>query len=78
MENLTYVTGQRGAPKLIVGGYSFIRNKGNFKVTYWRCSKTRSHQCRAKVVTNQEHNTVFVTNANHNHPPDYSQYINST
>lgn len=26
---LTYVTGQRGLPKLVIDGYSFVRNKGN-------------------------------------------------
>lgn len=25
---LTYVTGQRGLPKLVIDGYSFVRNKG--------------------------------------------------
>lgn len=27
---LTYVTGQRGMPKLVIDGYSFVRNKGTF------------------------------------------------
>lgn len=73
-KELIFVSGQRGTPKLIVDGYSFIRNKGNFKTTYWRCSKLRTLGCKAKVVTNKDDNKVSITTPGHCHMPDYEQY----
>ena len=75
VKNLIFVPGQRGTPKLVVLGYSFVRNKGNYKTTYWRCSMMRTKKCKAKVVTNQLLNEIILTRPNHNHPPDYSQFI---
>ncbi|XP_037029129.1 modifier of mdg4 isoform X35 [Bradysia coprophila] len=72
---LIFVSGQRGTPKLVVGGYSFVRNKGNFTTTYWRCSMLRAKKCKAKVVTNSTNNHIYFTYSAHNHPPDYSQFI---
>ncbi|KXJ69796.1 hypothetical protein RP20_CCG025807 [Aedes albopictus] len=74
-KELVFVSGLRGTPKLIVDGYSFIRNKGNFRTTYWRCSKLRSLGCKAKVITSQLDNKVSVTDPVHCHMPDYRQYI---
>lgn len=75
MRKLIFVSGQRGTPKLVVGGYSFVRNKGNFTTTYWRCSMLRAKKCKAKVVTNSTNNQIYFTYSVHNHPPDYSQFI---
>lgn len=77
MKNLNFVIGQRGTPKLIVAGYSYVRNKGNFKTTYWRCSVHRSRQCKATVVTSNRNNRQCVTNGLHNHGPDYSELIDN-
>lgn len=71
------MSGQRGTPKLVVSGFSFVRNKGNFNTTYWRCSKMRSQQCKAKAVTNKSENKISLTYSIHNHLPDYSQFIDS-
>ncbi|KXJ68786.1 hypothetical protein RP20_CCG001713 [Aedes albopictus] len=70
-KELVFVSGLRGTPKLIVDGYSFIRNKGNFRTTYWRCSKLRTMGCKAKVITSQLDNKVSVTD-----PVHYSTYSN--
>lgn len=75
VKNLIYVSGQRGSPKLVVQGYSFIRNKGNKTTTYWRCSRAKMKNCKAKVVTNRDSNKICLTNPEHNHPPDFSQFI---
>lgn len=74
MKNVVFVSGQRGTPKLVVEGYSFVRNRGNSLKTYWRCSKMRSNHCKAKVVTSKGKTRICVKNK-HNHSPDYSQFI---
>lgn len=73
MRNVVFVSGQRGTPKLVVEGYSYVRNRGSASKTYWRCSKMRSNHCKAKVVTNKD--KMCVKNQKHNHAPDYSQFI---
>lgn len=74
--NLTFVTGQRGMPKLIHRGYSFCRNKANNSTTYWRCSALRLTGCKARVVTNEQQGVCSSTSPQHNHDPDYEQFIN--
>ncbi|XP_063705191.1 modifier of mdg4-like isoform X19 [Culicoides brevitarsis] len=74
---LTYVTGQRGMPKLVIDGYSFVRNKGNFNTVYWRCSKMRLANCKAKVVLNKLYNKIYITQPHHTHFPDYAQFAGS-
>ena len=78
VKNLTFVSGQRGSAKLVFDGYSYVRNKGNFTTTYWRCSKMRSKKCKAKIVTNRADNKVSVTHNVHNHAPDFSEYIDAS
>lgn len=75
VKSLIFVASQRGGPKLIVSGYSFERNKGNYRSTYWRCSMMRSKKCKAKVVTNSSNSRICMTYSLHNHAPDYSQFI---
>lgn len=67
---LHFISGQRGNPKLVVDGYSYVRNKGNEVNIYWRCARKRSTQCKAKAVTNQELNKCTLTVPHHNHPRD--------
>lgn len=71
---ISYVTGQRGLPKLVYNGYSFVRNKGNATATYWRCSMLRSQRCPARIVTQVASNDVCVKRAIHTHGPDYEEY----
>lgn len=67
---LTFISGQRGNPKLVINGYSYVRNKGNEEAVYWRCAKKRGTRCNAKAVTNVELTKCSVTHEEHNHPPD--------
>lgn len=67
---LQFISGQRGNPKLVIDGYSYVRNKGNNANIYWRCAKKRATQCKAKAVTNLDLNKCSLTNPEHNHDPD--------
>lgn len=67
---LSYVAGQRGNPKLVIDGYSFVRNKGNQSQVYYRCANRRRHKCLAKVVTDSDGTRCTLTYPYHNHKPD--------
>lgn len=67
---LTYISGQRGNPKLVIDGYSFVRNKGNQTQIYWRCAQRRRAKCLAKVVTDLEGTRCTMTYPYHTHKPD--------
>ncbi|XP_055704633.1 modifier of mdg4-like isoform X33 [Phlebotomus papatasi] len=75
VRHLTFVSGQRNCPKLVVDGYSFVRNKGNYKCTYWRCSRKRTKGCPAKVVTYPDSTKIYLRNTDHNHEPDCRHFI---
>lgn len=78
LKNLMFVAGQRNSLKLIISGYSFVRNKGNYRSTYWRCSMMRSKKCKAKVVTDSSNSRICMTYSLHNHAPDYSELIETS
>jgi hypothetical protein len=67
---LQFVSGQRGNPKLVIDGYSYVRNKGNDSNIYWRCAKKRATKCKAKAVTNLDYNKCSLTVPDHNHECD--------
>lgn len=67
---LTFVSGQRGNLKLVINGYSFVRNKGNQSHIYWRCSNFRRQKCLAKAMTNYDNTRCTLTYSYHNHNPD--------
>lgn len=66
---LTFVSGLRGNPKLVIAGYSFVRNKGNDKSSYWRCASFRKLKCPAKALTDIS-GRCSLTMSLHNHTPD--------
>lgn len=70
---LSFISGQRGNPKLVIDGYSFVRNKGNDANIYWRCAKKRTTKCMAKAVTNLDLNKCSLTHAEHNHEGDVAK-----
>jgi hypothetical protein len=70
LKKLVFIPGQRGAPKFVIGGYSYVKNKGSNESTYWRCSKMRSKNCKAKVVINKTERKIYVTFAQHTHVAD--------
>lgn len=69
-EQISYISGQRGNPKLVLAGYSFVRNKGNQTQIYWRCGSKRKHKCLAKLITNLDGTRCTLTYPFHNHKPD--------
>lgn len=71
-ESVYFVTGQRGKPKLVINGYSFIRNKTTAERLYWNCAHTKSKKCRARIVTAKDENfkNLKINNLQHNHKPD--------
>lgn len=71
---IRYVLGQRGQPKLVCDGYSFVRDKGNASATYWRCSAMRTRRCPARIVTHTHHRNVCLKRVQHTHDPDYDQF----
>ncbi|XP_055595720.1 modifier of mdg4-like isoform X32 [Uranotaenia lowii] len=66
----TYVTGQRGAPKIVYEGFSYVCAKHLKNRKYWICGKQRSRSCRARLITDSEDKLFIVRNVNHNHGPD--------
>lgn len=69
LSNLTFVAGLRGNPKLVLDGYSFVKNKGNDKLSYWRCASFRRLKCPAKAMTDAS-GYCTITVPQHNHTPD--------
>lgn len=67
---LHFISGQRGNPKLVIDGYSYVRNKGNDANVYWRCAKKRATRCKAKAVTNIDMNKCTLSYPEHNHDRD--------
>lgn len=67
---ISFITGQRGNPKIVIDGYTFVRNKGNSNHIYWRCSRKRSLKCSAKAVTNLDMKKCLLTQNVHNHSPE--------
>ena len=50
MEPLTWGTTQKGQKLIIFNGNEFTKKLAT-KTTHWRCSKWRSHSCKATIVT---------------------------
>lgn len=72
IQNLVFITGQRGLPKLVHKGCSFVKNKENKESTYWRCSLMKTSKCRARLVTSR--NRVSPSSPQHNHAPEFRNY----
>lgn len=70
-KDFVYITGQRGTLKLVMHGYSFVRNKDTKDASYYRCSKWKMNKCPAKftVITSKIDEIVYKS-IEHNHPPD--------
>ncbi|XP_055304413.1 modifier of mdg4-like isoform X16 [Sitodiplosis mosellana] len=62
-----YVTGQRGARKIVCGGFSYICAKINGDRKYWVCAKQRSRNCKARLITNGNETVFIRRNQSHNH-----------
>lgn len=67
-----YVTGQRGARKIVCGGFSYICAKINGDRKYWVCAKQRSRNCKARLITNSTETIFIRRNQSHNHNSENS------
>lgn len=67
-----YVTGQRGARKIVCGGFSYICAKINGDRKYWVCAKQRSRNCKARLITNADETIFIRRNQSHNHNSEQS------
>lgn len=61
------VTGQRGKPKLVLDGYTFIQNKRIDEKTYWCCSQIRQKNCKARVITVGSIENFSIKCSKHSH-----------
>lgn len=64
-----YVTGQRGARKIVCNGYSYICAKIKANRKYWVCAKQRSRNCKARLITDSDETFFVRRNQDHNHEP---------
>lgn len=67
------VPGQRGNPKLVLNGFTYIPNKRIKDKTYWNCSHVRQKKCRARLITVREMDNIFITMPDHNHPEEIGE-----
>lgn len=71
--SIHYVTGQRGARKIVCGGFSYICAKINGDRKYWVCAKQRSRNCKARLITNGDETIFIRRNQSHNHNSEHSR-----
>lgn len=70
-EELRFVRGSKGNPKLIIGGFSYFKNNCNTDRTYWLCSRNRKNKCNARIITKASTSEVMLKNQVHNHEPNF-------
>uniref|UniRef100_A0A1B0GN78 FLYWCH-type domain-containing protein n=1 Tax=Phlebotomus papatasi TaxID=29031 RepID=A0A1B0GN78_PHLPP len=58
----TYVVGQRGTPKILYEGFTYICTKSIKNRKYWVCSKQRSRGCRARIITDYDETELITRN----------------
>jgi hypothetical protein len=66
----TFITGQRGAPKILYDGFSYICAKQSNERKYWVCAKQRSRNCKARLITGRNGRLEVSKNVYHNHEPE--------
>ncbi|KAL7020387.1 hypothetical protein ACKWTF_011501 [Chironomus riparius] len=66
----SFIIGQRGSPKISYDGFSYICAKTLNDRKYWVCSKQRSKNCKARVITGKNGRLEVSRNVYHNHGPD--------
>ena len=45
---------EKGRKKFILNGYAFNKNNQSGLTTYWRCENCYKHNCRARVITEND------------------------
>lgn len=66
------VRGQRGKPKLVLNGYTFIPNKRINDKTYWNCSQVRQKKCKARIITIGSVENVLIKYPTHSHSEEFN------
>lgn len=66
----SFVSGQRGAPKILYDGFSYICAKKSNNRKYWVCAKQRSRNCKARLITGANGRLEVSKNVFHNHGPE--------
>lgn len=66
------VPGQRGKPKLVLNGYTFIPNKRINDKTYWNCSQVRQKKCKARIITIGAMENILIKYPTHSHSEEFS------
>lgn len=64
------VAGQRGNPKLVLNGYTYIPNKRIKEKTYWNCAHVRQKKCKARLISLGSIDNIVVTYPQHTHPKE--------
>lgn len=68
--NYTFVTGQRGAQKILYDGFTYICAKIFNDRRYWVCAKQRSRNCKARLIITKLGSLEVSRNVFHNHGPE--------
>lgn len=66
------VPGQRGKPKLVLNGYTFIPNKRINEKTYWNCSQVRQKKCKARIITIGSMDNILIKYPKHSHSEEFT------
>lgn len=66
------VPGQRGKPKLVLNGYTFIPNKRINEKTYWNCSQVRQKKCKARIITVGSMDNILIKYPTHSHSEEFN------
>lgn len=77
MKTVRFVKGQRGKLKLVVDGYTYIKNKVYQKKAYWNCAHVKLQKCRARIITSEDNiSDIRITNCHHNHSREFPITLN--
>lgn len=68
---ITTVPGQRGNPKLVLNGFTYIPNKRIGDKTYWNCSLVRQKKCKARLISTGSTDNILITHPIHSHSEEY-------
>ncbi|KAI9584960.1 hypothetical protein GQX74_006855 [Glossina fuscipes] len=75
----SFVPGQRGKLLLLYQNFTYSKNNENGNTTYWKCRTIHNGKpCNARITTFKRVNglyNVFLTKAEHNHPPSKHEPI---
>ena len=68
---LEYVLSEKGKNKLVHQGYTFIKDKSTDSKVIWKCDKSKTFKCRARVHTSND--SIISHSGDHNHAADVAK-----